>query len=84
MQRTTLPGTIFGLVLLCCGGVLVASDAAELRERAKAIRKEASVMAQQGNKEQAERLEQESGKLLEYAEQLESNAKGRGEDGDRP
>lgn len=55
MRRTTLFGMIVGLLLSCCGGVLFASEADELRERAKAMRKEASVMAERGNKEQAEK-----------------------------
>jgi len=80
MQRTALSGMILGLLLLC-GGVLFASEADELRERAKAMRKEASVLAEQGNKEQAERLEKESLKLLEAAERMELKAKGNGEPG---
>lgn len=83
MQRTTLSGMILGLLLLC-GGVLFASEADELRERAKAMRKEASVLAERGNKEQAERLEREAGELLEAAERMELKTKGRGEQGDRP
>jgi hypothetical protein len=73
---------MLGLLLLC-GGVLVASEADELRERAKAMRKEASILAERGNKEQAERLEREAGELLEAAERVELKVKGR-EDGDRP
>jgi hypothetical protein len=80
MQRTTLSGMILGLLLLC-GGVLFASEADELRERAKAMRKEASVMAERGNKEQAERFEKESAKLLEAAERMELKNKGSGEPG---
>jgi hypothetical protein len=81
MQRTTVSGMIVGLLLFCCGGVLFASEANELRERAKALRKEASVMAERGNKEQAERLEKESVKLLEAAERMELKNKGSGEPG---
>jgi len=79
MQRTALSGMILGFLLLC-GGVLFASEADELRERAKAMRKEASVLAERGNKEQAERLEREAGELLEAAERMELKAKG----SDRP
>ena len=68
MQRTTLSGMILGLLLFCFGGVLLASESDELRERAKAMRKKASVIAEQGNKEQAERLEKEAVELLEAAE----------------
>ena len=60
MQRTTLSVMILGLLLFCCGSALFASEADELREWAKALRKKASVMAEQGNKEQAERLEKEA------------------------
>jgi small-conductance mechanosensitive channel len=81
MQRTNLSATFLGLLLFCCGGVLLASEADELRERAKAMRKEAWALAERGNKEQAEQLEKESVKLLEAAERMELNAKGSGEPG---
>ncbi len=84
MQRTTQSGMILGLLLFCCGGVLLASEADELRERAKALRKKASISAEQGKPDQAERLERESTELLEAAERHEAKAKGRGENGDRP
>lgn len=80
MQRTTLSGMIVGLLLLW-GGVLLASEADELREKAKAMRQKASALAEQGNMEQAERLARESGELLEAAERLELKAKGNGEPG---
>jgi len=48
------------------------------------MRKEASVLAGRGNKDQAERLEQEAGELLKAAERMELKAKGQGEQGDRP
>lgn len=73
MQRT-MSGMILGLLLFCCGGVLVASEADELRDRAKVLRKEASVMTERGNKELGRRLESESVWMLEAAERL----------GDRP
>jgi DNA repair exonuclease SbcCD ATPase subunit len=75
---------ILGLLLFCCGSVLWASEADEFRERAKALRKKASISAEQGNKEQAERLERESAELLEAAERMELKAKGRGEKAVRP
>jgi hypothetical protein len=84
MPRTTLFGKILGLLLFCCGGVLLASDADELRERAKALRKKASISAQQGKPDQAERLERESGELMEAAERMEPKAIGRGDKRDRP
>ena len=81
MQRTTLSGMIVSLLLFCCGGVLLGSDADELRERAKALRKKASISAEQGKPDQAERLERESAELLESAERLDLKAKGSGEPG---
>ena len=81
MQRTTLSGMIVSLLLFCCGGVLLASEADELRERAKALRKKGSISAEQGKPDQAERLERESAKLLEAAERMDLKAKGSGEPG---
>lgn len=84
MQRITLSGMILGLLLSCFGGVVRASQVDELREKAKAMRKEASALAEQGNKEQAEKLEKESMKLLEAAERMERKGKERSEKRDRP
>ena len=84
MQRITLSGMILGLLLSCSSGVVRASQVDELREKAKAMRKEASALAEKGNKEQAERLEKESMKLLEAAERMERKDKERGEKKDRP
>lgn len=84
MQRINLSGMILGLLLLCTGGVLLASEADELRERARSMRKQASVVAEQGNEELAERLERESVELLEAAERMELKAKGHGKRQDRP
>ena len=84
MQRITLSGMILGLLLSCFSGVVRASQVDELREKAKALRKEASALAEKGNKEQAERLEKESAKLLEAAERMGRKDKERGEKRDRP
>lgn len=84
MQRTVLPGMILGLLLFCFAGVLLASEVDELRERAKALRKEALVMAERGHEEEAGRLKKEAVKLLEAAERIELRAKARGAEGDRP
>lgn len=84
MQRITLSGMILGLLLSCFGGVVRASQVDELREKAKAMRKEASALAEKGDKEQAEKLEKESMKLLETAERMERKDKERGEKRDRP
>lgn len=83
MRSTTLAGMVLGILLVSGLGMLIASEADELRERAKAVRKEASVMAERGNKEQAERLEKESVELMQAAQKLESRTKGRGEKADR-
>jgi archaellum component FlaC len=72
---------IVSLILFCCGGGLLGSDADELRERAKALRKKASISAEQGKPDQAERLERESAELLIAAERLDLKAKGSGEPG---
>lgn len=84
MQRITLSGMILGLLLSCSSGVVRASQVDELREKAKAMRKEASALAEKGDKEQAEKLEKESVKLLEAAERMEQKNKERGEKRDRP
>ena len=84
MQRTILSRMILGLLLFCCNGFLLASEGDELRERSKALRKKVSVSAEQGNKEQAERLEQEAVELLEAAERQGAKAKGREEKRNRP
>jgi hypothetical protein len=81
MQRTTPSGMILGLLVFCCGGVLFASEVDELRERAKAIRKKASISAEQGKPDQAQRLERESAELLETAVRMELKNKGSGEPG---
>jgi DNA repair exonuclease SbcCD ATPase subunit len=83
MQRTTLSGMLFGF-FLCLAGVLVASEGDELREKAKGLQQKASALAEQGNKDEAGRLEKESTKLLEAAERMEQKTKGRGEKGHRP
>jgi hypothetical protein len=75
---------ILGLLLSCSSGVVRASQVDELREKAKAMRKEASALAEQGDKEQAEKLEKESMKLLEAAERMERKDRERGEKRDRP
>jgi hypothetical protein len=75
---------ILGLLLSCSSGVVRASQVDELREKAKAMRKEASALAEKGDKEQAEKLEKESVKLLEAAERMEQKNKERGEKRDRP
>ena len=70
MQSLSLCGLVLGLLLLCCDGVLLASEADELREKAKAMRKEASALAERGNMKEAAQLKNEAAKLLEAAEGL--------------
>lgn len=83
MQCTNLAVTCFVFLLFCRVVALDASEANELRERAKSMRKEAAALAERGNTEQAERLERESLNLLEAAERMELKVKAR-EEGDRP
>jgi len=70
---------IFGLLLFSSVGTLFAFDVDELRERAKAMRTQASLLAEQGNKEQSQHLVNESTKLLEMAERLQSKSSDRRE-----
>jgi hypothetical protein len=79
MNVTTYSKVIFGLLLFVSGGALFASDVDELRERAKAMRTKAALLAEQGNKDQAHEIEKESTKLLEMAERLEAKSNGRPE-----
>ena len=79
MNVTTYSKVILGLVLFINGGALFASDVDELRERAKAMRTKAALLAEQGNKDQAQQIEKESTKFLEMAERLESKSNGRPE-----
>ncbi len=83
MNATSRPGMILGIMLICSGGILYASDADELRQRAKAVRKEASELAERGNKEEAMRLERESEELLASAERLEMKTKRIADEGRR-
>lgn len=71
MKRIALPTMFLGVLLLCFNGLLFASAAGELRERAKALQTEASATAENGNKDLGGRLESESKWLLEAAERLE-------------
>jgi hypothetical protein len=77
MNATTFSKVILGLVLFINGGALFASDVDELRERAKAMRTKAALLAEQGNKDQAQQIEKESTKLMEMAERLESKSNGK-------
>lgn len=79
MNITVHSKVIFGLMLFVTGGALFASDVDELRERAKAMRSKAELLAEQGNKDQAHEIEKESVKLLEMAERIEAKSNGRPE-----
>jgi chromosome segregation ATPase len=79
MRFSIRSGLVLGLLLLCYYGVLFASEADELRERARTMQKEAAALADRGNKGEAERLEKEAVRLLEHAERLELKTKERRE-----
>jgi len=70
-------------LLFLCGPHLNASEKDELRERAKAMRKEAAALAEGGNPEKAEHLLQEAKQLLEAAERAETKGEPRGEGHER-
>ena len=75
MQRSSLSVVVAGMMLLVYGQILIAQEADELLERARAIRKKAAVTAEQAK--------DASAKMLEAAERLEYQAKGGGEPGER-
>jgi len=77
MQRTILSAMVVVLLLFRISGVVRASEADGFREKAKMIRKQALALAEKGNKEEAERLEMESKKLLEAAERMQGKGKER-------
>lgn len=83
MRLSLLSGMMLSFLLLGYGGTLLASEADELRERAKAMRKEAAGLAGRGHEGEAEQLEKEAVKLHEAAERIELKAKGRGGRGNR-
>jgi hypothetical protein len=72
MQRMVWSGFVLGLFVLCFNQLVVASEADELRERAKAMRKE------------AEHLQRESAELLEAAKRMSPKAKEHRERDDHP
>lgn len=76
MRLTHVSALSFCLLLLC-GTQLSASEQDELRERAKAMRKEAAALAQGGNPEKAEHLLQEAKQLLEAAERAQAKSEPR-------
>jgi hypothetical protein len=67
MLRTISKALILGL-LLAGVTILRASAQDELRDKARAIQKEAAVLAEQGHKEEAERLTKEAQELVREAE----------------
>jgi hypothetical protein len=79
MKFTAFTKVIFALLLFISGGTLFASEVDELRERAQAMQTKAALLAEQGNKDQAQRIQDEAAKLLEMAERLEANSSGRRE-----
>lgn len=83
MRQFILSSLIFGLFLFGSRGVLRASESDQLRARAKAMQKEAAVMAEQGKDDEAVLLREGSVILLEVVEQLELHASERWEKGIR-
>lgn len=73
MRLTHIPALSICLLFLC-GPHLSASEQDELRERAKAMRKEAAALAEGGNPEKAEHLLQEAKQLLEAAERAQAKS----------
>ena len=59
------------LTMLTLAGVLWASEADELREKARAMQREAAELAERGHREEAENLERNAIKMLEEAEKRE-------------
>lgn len=82
MRLTHIPALSICL-LFFCGPHLSASEQDELRERAKAMRKEAAALAESGNPEKAEHLLQEAKQLLEAAERAQAKAEAHGEGHER-
>lgn len=77
MKQIAITQIILGLYFCFCSGSIVASEVDELRERAKNLRTKAAVLAEQGNAEEARRLEKESKELFEIAERYESKSNGK-------
>ena len=73
-MRTTSTALILALVI-CGGTALQASEADELRDKAMAFREAASVLAERGQDEAAERLEREVRELLREADRRSDQAR---------
>lgn len=84
MRKSFWNGIALGLFLLGSTGLVKASDVDELRQRAKQLQKEASILAERGKTEEAQRLKRESVELLETAERMELKAQRKKEGGERP
>ena len=79
MPSKTLKKFILGLMFVFVGGSLLADEVDSLREKAKAIQAKAKVLAEEGNKKQAERLEMEAVQILKMAERQDSKTVGKSE-----
>jgi hypothetical protein len=82
MTRCTLLGVCLALLLVTS---VAGSESDELREKAKAILKEAAALAEQGHKDEARQLRAKGKELLQVAEERDqrqkgANRKGRPED----
>lgn len=75
MRLSFRTGLMLGVLLPCCGGVLVASEIDELRARAKVLHSEAALLTDRGDMEKAAKLKKESVNLLEEAQRLELEGK---------
>jgi len=75
MRIRTRPSYWIGLSLLFSFAPALASDADDLRQKAKTIRQEAMELARSGQQEKADRLLMESKLLLEKAEQIKASQK---------
>lgn len=72
---------LLGFCLVALGvSPLSASESEELREKAKAIQREAATLAENGHKEEAERLQAMAKELLQAAERLDREQKRPAED----
>jgi len=74
MKINTCSKLLLGLVFLN-GPALFASDIDDLRNKAKSMQTKAARLAEQGKLDQAQRVENESKKLMEMAERQEANLK---------
>ncbi len=83
MRSTCLLGLVLGGLVFATGGILVAAEGDELRERIQALRKEAAALAEKGHKDEAARVEKEAARLVQAAEQRDAKVKKISEAGEK-